>query len=210
MVSKYAKAVRKLLRKVYPIPRRIIKEFPLGDIAKSIILSKSTEDLIVKYDARINRMRIDFYIKGQVAIEVHGEQHEKEVRFSNEILDTKLELQRRIGLDRIKQEIIKASGIPYLCIWYYEIKDLTPKILKEKICAAQAVADKISPRYAPNKTKGKVSGLGLVRITEQAKLPTRLGGKKLENFNRPFINPGKGKSKLSNNWKQYKRMGKEK
>ena len=98
MVSKYAKKVRRLLRSIYPTPQPILKEVSVGKFSHDIKLSKKLKDLITLYDARLGRMKVDYWVKHQVAVEVHGEQHEKEVRFSNDIEDLAAELERRKGM----------------------------------------------------------------------------------------------------------------
>ena len=207
MMSKYAKKVRRLLRKIYPTPQPIIKEVSLGQFSKDIVLSKRTQELIRLYEARLGRMKVDFWVKHQVAVEVHGEQHEQEICFSNEIEDLAAELQRRKGLDLVKQEVLKEAGIPVVIVWYYEIKDLTAAQLKEKIVAAQVVADATKPKRHTTKTTPKISSLGHPRKSWTPKRPTRLGGKKLES-RRTIQNAPKGGSKLSRDWKQHKKRRK--
>ena len=210
MTSKYAKEVRRLLRIIYPAPQRIISEVSIGSLTKDILFSKSLKDLMKLYEARIGRMRLDFWVKYQVAIEVHGEQHEQEIKFSNDIEDTAAELERRKGLDLVKQEALKQAGIPIVIVWYYEIKDLTAEILKEKIVAAQAIAKEATPKYLKkqdDKSRIKISSLGGPRLTSSSKLSTNLGGNKRERRllnGQPLRKPKKGESKLSRDWKQYK------
>jgi hypothetical protein len=228
MTSKYAKKVRRLLRKIYPVPQPILKEVSLGEFSKDIAFSKRTKELINLYDARLGRMRVDYWVKHQVAVEVHGEQHEREIKFSNDIEDTAAELERRKGLDLVKQEVLREAGIPIVIVWYYEIADLTVATLKEKINAAQSVAEATTPkrlrRGADGKPTPRVSGLGAPRRTWAAKRPTRLGGNKRERTgsertmeprkirkgSKPLAGstirrPDKGDSKLSRDWKQYKK-----
>ena len=232
MTSKYAKKVQRLLRKIYPVPQRIIKEASLGEFSKDISLSKKTKGLIKMYEARLGRMKVDFWVKHQVAIEVHGEQHEQEIKFSNDIEDTAAELQRRKGLDLVKQEVLKESGVPIVIVWYYEIKDLDAAGLKEKIQAAQQVADIATPRYIRRSKCGqptpRVSSLGAPRRTWEAKRSTRLGIHRQGSLNKPgdvvyskkrkgnkslasstIRKASKGDSKLSRDWKQYKKRQEE-
>ena len=203
MVSKYAKKVRRLLRTIYPTPQPILKEVSLGQFSKDIVLTKRTQSLIKLYEARLGRMKVDFWVKHQVAIEVHGEQHEQEICFSNEIEDLAAELQRRKGLDLVKQEVLKEAGVAIVIVWYYEIKDLTAAILKEKIIAAQKIADATKPKRCVVKDTPKISSLGHPRKSWTPKRPTRLGGNKLEG-KRTIQKPPKGSSKLSRDWEQYK------
>jgi len=232
MTSKYAKKVRRLLRKIYPTPQPILKEVSLGDFSKDIALSKRTQELIKLYDARLGRMRVDFWVKHQIAVEVHGEQHEHEVRFSNDIEDTAAELERRKGLDLVKQEVLKESGIPILIIWYYEIADLDVGVLRSKIEAAQLVAESTNPKYIRRESSvrptPKVSSLGGTRRFGTPKRSTRLGGNKRELTDKqraverrkirkgskplggaPIRRPDGASGKLSRDWEQYKKRRKE-
>jgi hypothetical protein len=94
------------------------------------------------------RLRVDLYVPGIVAIEIHGEQHEQEVRFSNEILDTQEELQRRQLLDSIKAECLRQAGVPFITIWYYEIDKLTVKKLRDMVFKAQERANKVPQQHS--------------------------------------------------------------
>lgn len=204
----------------------------MGDFSKDIALSKCTKQLIKLYDARLGRMRVDFWVKHQIAVEVHGEQHEHEVRFSNDIEDTAAELERRKGLDLVKQKVLKESGIPILIVWYYEIADLSVSILRSKIAAAQDVADHTNPKYIRRETSirptPKISSLGGTRRLWHPKTTTRLGKhqqefgdkqytlerRKKRKDNKPLGSsiirrPDGASSKLSRDWKQYKKRQKE-
>lgn len=232
MTSKYAKKVRRLLRTIYPTPQPILKEVSLGQFSKDIALSKSTKALIKMYDAKLGRMRVDYWVKHQIAVEVHGEQHEREVRFSNDIEDTAAELERRKGLDLVKQEVLKESGIPILIVWYYEIASLNVDILKHKIEAAQRVAESTNPKYirrdASVRPTPKISSLGNLRRSWTPKHSTRLGGNKRDagdkqraverrkkrKDSKPLAGstirrPDGADSKLSRDWKHYKKRQEE-
>ena len=226
MNSKYARKVRRLLRKAYPIPQPIKAEVSLGYFSKDILLSKRTQELISLYDARLGRMKVDFWVKHQVAVEVHGEQHEQTIRFSNDIEDLEADLARRKGLDMVKQEVLKESGIPILIIWYYEIAELTVEELKNKIAAAQDMAQATTPRlqratgstHAPKISRlskasskeyrersagdNKYNWKRWKSATDLRNLKGNKGRKSL--VGRPLPKDDRGTSKLSKDWQQYK------
>lgn len=222
MTSKYAKRVRRLLRKNYPVPAQILSEVSVAKLTQGVRYSKRLKELIRMYDARPSRMRVDFWVKHQVAIEVHGEQHEQEVRFSNDIEDTEVELIRRKGLDLVKQEALNEAGIPLVIVWYYEIKDLTAEQLKKKIMAAQAQAearkvDRISEapkqssrlRTSRRKLSGprgasKMGNRGFgPRVEGDGQGSRRLAGSTLAR--KPLSRRNRSvPSKLSRDWKRHK------
>lgn len=140
MSSKYHKQVLRIVKKIYPI-NLICEEQNLGELCKNLEIPDYFDEIIKSNNTSLSSLRIDIYVKGQVAIEVHGEQHFIPVAFSNQILDPEAELARRQELDAIKQTALKLSGIPSVVIIYNEIKDLTPGKLKARICEAQLSAD---------------------------------------------------------------------
>ena len=95
--------------------------------------------------ADFRKMRVDLYVKGQVAIEVHCEQHVKAIKFSNEILDPEEELRRRRQLDQVKDMALAEAGIPLVTIWYTELNDgqLTELVLRDRIRIIQEIANKV-------------------------------------------------------------------
>ena len=145
-MSKYAKIVYKLLQYAYP-GNRIKKEVPVAKFVKGYMLPESIENKMMLESANLNRMRIDFVVAG-ICFEVQGEQHEKEIKFSNEILDTAEALRRRKALDTIKQDVLASVGVPLCCIWYNEIKELTIERLREKINACELVAQENTKQKA--------------------------------------------------------------
>jgi len=143
MDSKYLTKVLRLLRKIYP--GQVWKETNLQNLVQGTNFSIELKRLIVLCGADLRKMRVDLYVKGQVAIEVHGEQHVKAIKFSNEILDPEEELRRRRQLDQVKDMALAEAGIPLVTIWYTELNDgqLTEAILRDRIRMIQEIANKV-------------------------------------------------------------------
>jgi DNA-binding protein YbaB len=139
MTSKYAKKVLKIIKELYPTG--CSQEVSVGKLVKNIVLSKDALLKIARWNVNITRLRLDFYIKDQVAIEVQGEQHVEPIRFANSIIDPEEDLVRRKALDEIKQQCLNEAGIPLVCIWYDEIDELTKEVLNDKILQAISKAE---------------------------------------------------------------------
>ena len=105
--SRHLLKVFKLISQIYPM--QAWKEANLHNLVKGVQLSPELLDRIQGCNARLNRMRVDLYVPGQVAIEVHGGQHDRPVRFSNEIVDPDEELLRRRDFDEIKARALQIS-----------------------------------------------------------------------------------------------------
>lgn len=141
MASSYHTAVLKLLKLAYPAA--IIKEEQnLYELTKNGHLPDFLDDMIKAAKCSLSQMRVDIYIDGIGAFEVHGEQHYQEVKFSNQIEDAKKELLRRQVMDKIKQTALYFSNIPSIIINYKEIDSLTVDEIKRRVYNAQIVAGK--------------------------------------------------------------------
>ena len=142
MDSKHLTKVLKLVRLIYPTT--IWKETNLFNLVDGTIFSANLRALIKECGADLKRMRVDLYVKGQIAIEVHGEQHEKPVKFSNEILDPEEELAKRKLFDEVKFRALAEAGIPLVTIWFSELNgQLTEAILRDRIQLMQEQANKV-------------------------------------------------------------------
>ena len=143
MDSKYLKKVMRLVRKIYP--GIIWKETNLQNLVDGTNFSPALKRLMALCHADLRKMRVDIYVKGQVAIEVHGEQHDKPIKFSNEILDPEAELLRRQQLDRVKDNVLAEAGIPLVTVWYSELNDglLTEDVLRNRIRLIQEITNKV-------------------------------------------------------------------
>lgn len=105
-------------------------------------------DLMRQAHCKLSQLRVDIYVVGQVAIEVHGEQHEEAIQFSNEIEDPEAELERRKLMDELKQVALKAAGIPSIIVWYKGIEKVTPELLEAAIHTAQEKRKNSTPAQA--------------------------------------------------------------
>jgi DNA-binding protein YbaB len=143
MDSKYLTKVLRLLRKIYP--GQVWKETNLQNLVQGTNFSPELKRLISLCGADLRKMHVDLYVKGQVAIEVHGEQHAKAIKFSNEILDPEAELLRRQQLDQVKDMALAEAGVPLVTVWYSELKDgqFTEEILRDRIRIIQEIANKV-------------------------------------------------------------------
>jgi len=142
MDSKHLIKVLKLLRQIYP--SQIWKETNLHNLVAGTVFSPALKFLISECGADIKRMRVDLYVKGQIAIEVHGEQHYEAVRFSNEIRDPEEELIKRQKFDEVKFRALAEAGIPLVTICYSELNgQLTVDILRDRIRIMQEQANRI-------------------------------------------------------------------
>lgn len=195
MSSKYEHKVLKLLKKRFKA-QVIHREHPLGDIAKAVQLPRELELDIDIAQANLNQMRLDFYVKGKLAVEVQGEQHELAVKFSNETTDPKAELERRKELDDIKRRVMLAAGIPLVCIWYNEVDELNELKLARKIGAAEKLVEEVVPEYKRIDRVPRGRKLGSFRRWAPARISNRTRAARPENEN--------GESKLSRAWKRHK------
>ena len=142
MDSKHLIKVLRLLREIYP--SAVWKETNLHNLVAGTIFSPGLQFLISECGADIRRMRVDLYVKGQIAIEVHGEQHYEAVRFSNEIRDPEEELIKRQKYDEVKFRALAEAGIPLVTICYSELNgQLTVDILRDRIRIAQEDSNKV-------------------------------------------------------------------
>lgn len=148
MDSKHLIKVLKLLKEVYP--GQVWKETNLHNLVEGTRFSIELESLIGEADTDLRKMRVDLYVKGQIAIEVHGEQHNQPVKFANSILDPEEELRRRRLLDEVKRKSLAEAGVPFVVIWYQELESLTVDKLREKIAAAQEIARSVPRQHHPN------------------------------------------------------------
>lgn len=156
--SKHLLKVIRVLNKIYPFGAW--KETNLHNLVQDVTLSSELQDRIQEASreirksstALLRRMRVDLYVPGQVAIEVHGEQHDRPVRFSNEILDPASELARRQLYDEIKARALQEAGVPFVTLWYHELDDLTVDDLSGRIAAAQSSAQRV-PAYKTRNVK---------------------------------------------------------
>jgi hypothetical protein len=142
MDSKHLIKVLKLVRLIYPTV--IWKETNLNNLVAGSIFSTHLKSLIAECGADLRKMRVDLYVKGQIAIEVHGEQHERPIKFSNQIVDPEEELIKRQKYDEVKQRALAEAGVPLVTIWYSELDgQLTESILRDRIRLAQEIANKV-------------------------------------------------------------------
>ena len=142
MDSKHLIKVLKLVKLIYPTV--IWKETNLNNLVAGTIFSSSLRSLIHEAGADLRKMRVDLYVKGQVAIEVHGEQHAYAVKFSNKILDPEEEFIKRQRYDEIKLRALAEAGIPLVTIWFSELDgQLTEAILRDRIRLAQDMANRV-------------------------------------------------------------------
>lgn len=143
MDSKYLTKVLRLLRKIYP--GQVWKETNLQNLVQGTNFSPELKRLIVSCAADLKKMRVDLYVKGQVAVEVNGEQHDKAIKFSNEILDPEEEFLRRRQLDQVKDMALAEAGVPLVTIWYTELNSgqLTEEVLRNRIRLIQEIANKV-------------------------------------------------------------------
>lgn len=156
MESKYLIRVMTLLREIYK--GKIEREVSLSKLVENVCLTNELNLLLNAYNVNLNKLRVDIYVKGQVAIEVHGEQHVKPVRFSNEEEDLEEALKRRKILDHIKQESLNQAGIPFICVWYDEIDNLTKADLENRInIAIQSAKRIVNPNLRVKEIKPKIS-----------------------------------------------------
>lgn len=174
----YSQVVLALLKKIYA-STRIQKEVQVASISDNFELSEKLNLWISQHNNSYRKLRIDFYIKGHVAVEVQGEQHDKEVRFSNDILDTKEKLEWQQTLDNVKREALTCCGIPLICIWYDEIQDLTKQQIMDKILNAQTLVSSVRPKE-------------------------KLMAKKPRKTKHKYVWPKSKESSLSKNWKKFK------
>lgn len=141
MVSNYLQQVLKVVKEVYP-GTRIRLEQNLVELTKNYELPEWVTQYLNLHNISLNKLRCDIYIEGQVVIEVHGEQHDRPIKFSNEILDPEEALKHRKTLDYIKQTVLRHAGVPSIIIWYNEIDTLDKADLRRRIyMAMQAVED---------------------------------------------------------------------
>ena len=189
MASALSAKVLEKLKQIYR-NQKILKEVPLSDFTGDVEFSESLKRALNHYDIRLKRIRIDFYVPGQVAIEVQGEQHEQEIRFSNEIENTRLALRRTRELDRVKQQVLAEAGIPQVCIWYYEVKGLTQDELVNKISVAQEETKVPTRRVQEPSTPRRL----VVRPNRKISAPIK---------RKPY-RPTNGRSRLSQQWKWHK------
>jgi hypothetical protein len=142
MDSKYLIKVLKLVKVIYPTV--IWKETNLSNLVTGTTFSPALRALISDCGADLRKMRVDLYVKGQIAIEVHGEQHFKAIKFSNQIEDPEEELIKRQKYDEVKLRALAEAGIPLVTIWYSELDgQLTEAILRDRIRIAQDTANRV-------------------------------------------------------------------
>jgi hypothetical protein len=142
MESKYLLKVLKLVKVIYPTI--IWKETNLNNLVAGTTFSPALRALISECGADLRKMRVDLYVKGQIAIEVHGEQHLKAIRFSNDIEDPEEELIKRQKYDEVKLRALAEAGIPLVTIWYSELDgQLTEAVLRDRIRIAQDTANQV-------------------------------------------------------------------
>lgn len=145
MASKYHTTILKLVKEIYP-QGNVREEQNLFELVKNYNIPDFIQDEIDAARTSLSQLRIDIYIVGQCAIEVHGEQHYQPIQFSNEIEDPEKELKRRKSLDNIKQSVLYHCGIPSLVLSYKDIKDITLEILEEKITNAILNSKNVNPK----------------------------------------------------------------
>lgn len=142
MASKYHTQVLNLLKKTYP--GCVFKEEQnLYELVKNYNIPDNLQLIAKQCKTSLSQLRIDIWIDGMCAVEVHGEQHYQPVKFSNSIEDAEQELARRTTLDYLKQAVLKACGIATIVIKYDEIADLTHDDIKDKIDNALEIASKV-------------------------------------------------------------------
>lgn len=142
MSSKLLMKVYRLLKTIYPVG--IWKETNLYSLVDGTNFSRDLKALIARSGADLKRMHVDLYVKGQIAIEVHGEQHLMPIKFSNEIIDPEAELEKRRQYDEVKRRALLEAGIPFIAIWFHEVGDgFTMTLLRARIAVAQGLSNKI-------------------------------------------------------------------
>lgn len=134
MASRYHKAVRRIVSRVYP-DREIRDEQNLWEVIKAVMPPRQKKSY--------NRLFIDIYLPEEnLAIEVHGEQHEKPIQFAKE-LDAEEALTRRKHLDFVKSDALQQAGVATVIIWHGDIEGLTSKELKRRIFIARQMVSTI-------------------------------------------------------------------
>lgn len=140
--SRYLTRVLRIVKRAFP-EAAVRKEQNLFELIKTTHISEELKTLCQQAKTNFSLLRVDLYLVGQCAIEVHGEQHVQTIRFSNEILDLEAELKRRQLLDDIKQRALKAAGIPTIVIWFHEIDTLTTEELRCRVALAISEAQEV-------------------------------------------------------------------
>lgn len=172
--SRYLEAVLALAKTLYP-GAAIRLEQNLAELVGGAKMPEWLASACAAANTSLSRMRVDIYVPGQVAIEVHGEQHEEPVRFANSILDVEAELARRKKMDAIKQEALRAAGVPTVVVWHDECAALDADGLAAKIAAASAAAEevpvqRVRPAAAPDaRTRGEAFKARAERLERQRK-----------------------------------------
>ena len=148
--SNYLLRVLRLTKRIYN--SGVHRESVVGSLCRDVELSEGLHEDLRAANINLNRLRIDIYVKHQVAIEVQGEQHVKAIRFSNSQLHPEEHLERQKLRDEMKQRALREAGIPLVCIWYDEVNELNQDILVAKIAAAQAEIDNTIPKKKHSRT----------------------------------------------------------
>ena len=138
--SKYHKAIGNLLRITFPY-LQIYQEYPVNRVNESYTESSHHFDWCIP--------------TLQIVIEVHGQQHYKEISWVGDPEEAKENFRALKERDELKRIVCLSAGWKYLAIPFNECLEMTSDTLFSLIYTAPTIASAVETREDPRKEKQK-------------------------------------------------------
>lgn len=141
------------------------------------------------------REKFDWVVLGlNIVCEIHGEQHYTPVCFGGiTMTEAKKNFEKRVEVDKLKQDAAEEAGFAYLVVKYDE-KKITPEELGDRINEAIRSA-KPAKDIKPARAKQTIKSAGFAKDRPKQKIPSRGFQKPQGGYNWP-------KRKLNNSGKK--------